>query len=72
MNLGLELARPAGFEPATPALEGRRSIQLNYARLVSENPLTNGRARVQWGAMRHGIAGIHGNHGVVESVTYRI
>jgi len=27
---------------------------------------------VQWGAMRHGIAGIHGNHGVVESVTYRI
>jgi len=33
---------------------------------------TNRRTRVQWGAMRHGIAGIHGNRGTVESATYRI
>jgi hypothetical protein len=27
--------------------------------------------RVQPGARRHGIAGIHGNRGIVESVSYR-
>ena len=27
------LVRPAGFEPATPCLEGRCSIQLSYGRL---------------------------------------
>jgi hypothetical protein len=27
---------------------------------------------VQPGARRHGIVGIHGNAGIVESVTYRI
>lgn len=29
-------------------------------------------AVVQWGARRHGSDGIHGNAGIVESVTYRI
>ena len=29
-------------------------------------------ARVQWRARRHGIAGIDGNPGTLESVTYRI
>ena len=32
----------------------------------------NGSGSVQWSAMRHGIAGIYGNRGIVESVTYRI
>jgi hypothetical protein len=36
------------------------------------SPMDNGRARVQWGAMRHGIAGIDGNSGILESVTYKI
>ena len=31
-NIGRKLARPAGFEPATPSLEGSYSIQLNYGR----------------------------------------
>jgi hypothetical protein len=29
------------------------------------------RRRGQWRARRHGMAGIYGNHGIVESVTYR-
>ncbi len=29
-----ELARPAGFEPATPGLEGRCSIRMSYGRLI--------------------------------------
>jgi hypothetical protein len=39
---------------------------------VNVAPQQNGSARVQWGAMRDGIAGIDGNRGIVESVTYRI
>ena len=30
------------------------------------------RAQVQWGARRHGNDGIHGNHGNVVSVSYRL
>jgi hypothetical protein len=29
-----QMARPAGFEPATPSLEGSCSIQLSYGRVV--------------------------------------
>ena len=31
-----EMARPAGFEPATTRLEGGCSIRLSYGRLMSE------------------------------------
>jgi hypothetical protein len=48
----------AGIEPFRPS---RRSLAAGY-----------GRTRGQWRAMRHGIAGILGNRGIVESVTYRI
>jgi hypothetical protein len=37
----------------------------------SRHPGCSCRARVQWGAMRHGIAGIDGILGVLESVSYR-
>jgi hypothetical protein len=30
----MKVARPAGLEPATPALEGRCSIQMSYGRLL--------------------------------------
>ncbi len=30
----IEVARPAGLEPATPGLEGRCSIQMSYGRTV--------------------------------------
>ncbi len=35
--LNRSLARPAGFEPATPSLEGSYSIQLNYGRAMGSN-----------------------------------
>ena len=34
------MARPAGFEPATHALEGRCSIQMSYGRIVWSTTLT--------------------------------
>ena len=35
-NLSRQMARPAGFEPATLGLEGRCSIQMSYGRTVPE------------------------------------
>jgi hypothetical protein len=32
--------RPAGFEPATPCLEGRRSFQLSYGRVCHSDSKT--------------------------------
>jgi hypothetical protein len=36
------------------------------------SPFLGQKACGQWRARRHGIAGIYGNPGIVESVTYRI
>jgi queuosine precursor transporter len=47
------LARPAGFEPATPSLEGSYSIQLNYGRALGPNNHFAPCCKAGYAAMMH-------------------
>jgi hypothetical protein len=50
--------------------EDRMMMPKNFLISGTRGPFY-GSARGQWRAMRHGIAGIYGSRGNVESVTYR-
>ena len=44
-RLKAQMARPAGFEPATHGLEGRCSIQLSYGRIAIQIERADGKSK---------------------------
>ena len=62
---------PKSSRPNWPVEIQRPGVQLVPTIQYADAPFATS-ASVQWRARSHGISGIHGNCGNVESVTYRI
>ena len=58
--------------PRGPDGPGSSRVSVGSLRSWSHFAAGHGRTRGQWRAMRHGIDGIDGNAGTVESISYRI